>query len=397
MQVVYHLWSALTPDWLRVIADGLPREDPRVPSVTFLWKGAEWARARGLRHVRHHLRGQSRPAAHLHAARLPSFPLRKDFLLPDDSARSPGDGRAPDGADLQPGETRAGRAARVRRASARRHGGRRTGRTPTLGRRAGTRRHDRRPTHPLARRSRHLRRDAGDHLRRRSRRTRRAPSARRSSTTCATARCSSTWARSTRRRTACCASCSRSTASAWWTSIPCSATSTAASRRSARTATGTTRSATATRSSTSPRCSARRCRCSPRRSCSTSRCRAAPSTSACSPGSSTGSPATRLFIGWLALDLGGLTPILWGFIERDEIVEMLAALTGQKLLFNYLRIGGVNGDLNHDFLSRLGDWMSHAGEAASRRDAAPQRERDLRPPHARPGRARPRRPRSGCA
>ncbi|CAN5735839.1 NADH-quinone oxidoreductase subunit NuoD [soil metagenome] len=69
-----------------------------------------------------------------------------------------------------------------------------------------------------------------------------------------------------------------------------------------------------------------------------------------------------LFIGWLALDLGGLTPILYGFIERDRIVEMLAALTGQRLLFNYLRIGGVNGDLNHDFMSRLGDWMSHAGE-----------------------------------
>jgi len=68
-----------------------------------------------------------------------------------------------------------------------------------------------------------------------------------------------------------------------------------------------------------------------------------------------------LFMGWLALDLGGLTPILWGFIERDEIVEMLAALTGQRLLFNYLRIGGVNRDLNHDFLSRLGDWMGRAG------------------------------------
>src|SRR4249919_750960 len=67
-----------------------------------------------------------------------------------------------------------------------------------------------------------------------------------------------------------------------------------------------------------------------------------------------------LFIGWLALDLGGLTPILYGFIERDEIVEMLAALTGQRMLFNYLRIGGVNRDLNHDFLSRLGNWMSRA-------------------------------------
>jgi NADH-quinone oxidoreductase subunit D len=69
-----------------------------------------------------------------------------------------------------------------------------------------------------------------------------------------------------------------------------------------------------------------------------------------------------LYMGWQALDLGGLTPLLYGFIERDEIVEMLAALTGQRLLFNYLRIGGVNHDLNHDFMSRLGDWMGHAGQ-----------------------------------
>src|SRR4051795_5978783 len=67
-----------------------------------------------------------------------------------------------------------------------------------------------------------------------------------------------------------------------------------------------------------------------------------------------------LFMGWMALDLGGLTPILYSFIERDEIVEMLAALTGQRMLFNYFRIGGVNGDLNHEFMSRLGDWMSRA-------------------------------------
>jgi len=68
-----------------------------------------------------------------------------------------------------------------------------------------------------------------------------------------------------------------------------------------------------------------------------------------------------LFMGWYALDLGGITPILWSFAERDEIVEMLAAITGAKLLFNYFRIGGVNGDLNHEFMSRLGDWMSRAG------------------------------------
>jgi NADH-quinone oxidoreductase subunit D len=68
-----------------------------------------------------------------------------------------------------------------------------------------------------------------------------------------------------------------------------------------------------------------------------------------------------LFLGFMALDLGGITPILWSFAERDEIVEMLAGLTGARMLFNYLRIGGVNGDANHEFMSRLGDWMSRAG------------------------------------
>ena len=76
-----------------------------------------------------------------------------------------------------------------------------------------------------------------------------------------------------------------------------------------------------------------------------------------------------LFMGFQALDLGGLTPILYGFIERDEIVEMLAALTGARMLFNYFRIGGVNGDLNHEFMSRLGDWMSRAAKQSQAQSA----------------------------
>src|SRR5512146_3244263 len=37
MQTVYHLWSNKTPDWLRIIAEGLSRDDPRVASLTGLW------------------------------------------------------------------------------------------------------------------------------------------------------------------------------------------------------------------------------------------------------------------------------------------------------------------------------------------------------------------------
>ena len=65
-----------------------------------------------------------------------------------------------------------------------------------------------------------------------------------------------------------------------------------------------------------------------------------------------------LMMGFLALDMGGLTPILYAFINRDEIVDMLSAISGQRMLFNFFRVGGVNWDTNDEFLSRLGTWRS---------------------------------------
>jgi len=63
-----------------------------------------------------------------------------------------------------------------------------------------------------------------------------------------------------------------------------------------------------------------------------------------------------LMIGFLALDMGGLTPILYSFINRDDVVELLASISGQRMLFNFFRVGGVNWDVNDEFLSRLGKW-----------------------------------------
>jgi NADH-quinone oxidoreductase subunit C len=92
MQVVYHLWSDVTPDWLRVIADGLPREDPRVPSVTFLWKGAEWMEREAYDMFGIVFEGNRDLRRIYMPPDYTSFPLRKDFYLPDDAARSPGAG-----------------------------------------------------------------------------------------------------------------------------------------------------------------------------------------------------------------------------------------------------------------------------------------------------------------
>jgi NADH-quinone oxidoreductase subunit C len=92
MWVVYHLWSPRSPDWLRVVAAGLSRDDPRVPSVTFIWKGAEWAEREAYDMFGIVFEGNRDLRRIYMPPDYTSFPLRKDFLLPDDSARSPGEG-----------------------------------------------------------------------------------------------------------------------------------------------------------------------------------------------------------------------------------------------------------------------------------------------------------------
>jgi NADH-quinone oxidoreductase subunit D len=66
-----------------------------------------------------------------------------------------------------------------------------------------------------------------------------------------------------------------------------------------------------------------------------------------------------LMMGFLALDMGALTPILYGFINRDETVELLSSISGQRMLFNFFRVGGVNWDISDEFISRLSTWRSN--------------------------------------
>jgi NADH-quinone oxidoreductase subunit D len=76
-----------------------------------------------------------------------------------------------------------------------------------------------------------------------------------------------------------------------------------------------------------------------------------------------------LMMGFLALDMGGLTPVLYGFINRDETVELLAAISGQRMLFNFFRVGGVNWDVNDEFINRLSKWRANVGRAIADNEA----------------------------
>jgi NADH-quinone oxidoreductase subunit C len=92
MEVAYHLWSATSPDWLRVIAIGLDREAPRIPTIVSLWPGAEWLEREAYDMFGIVFEGNRDLRRIFMPADYTSFPLRKDFYLADDAARSPGGG-----------------------------------------------------------------------------------------------------------------------------------------------------------------------------------------------------------------------------------------------------------------------------------------------------------------
>jgi NADH-quinone oxidoreductase subunit D len=58
-----------------------------------------------------------------------------------------------------------------------------------------------------------------------------------------------------------------------------------------------------------------------------------------------------------ALDVGAITPSLWGFEEREKLMEFYEAASGARLHANYFRTGGVAKDLPAGLEDRIGEWV----------------------------------------
>ena len=52
-----------------------------------------------------------------------------------------------------------------------------------------------------------------------------------------------------------------------------------------------------------------------------------------------------LNISAFALDVGAMTPLLWGFEEREKLMEFYERVSGARLHSAYFRPGGVHRDL----------------------------------------------------
>ncbi len=60
-----------------------------------------------------------------------------------------------------------------------------------------------------------------------------------------------------------------------------------------------------------------------------------------------------LFYGVYGLDAGAMTPMLYGFRERERIQDLFQKVTGARMMHNYIRIGGVKEELPSDFNNRM--------------------------------------------
>jgi len=59
-----------------------------------------------------------------------------------------------------------------------------------------------------------------------------------------------------------------------------------------------------------------------------------------------------LFVGTMGTDLGAVTMFLFGMREREMVIDLLEAMSGARLTYHYIRIGGVARDLPDGFAER---------------------------------------------
>ncbi len=59
-----------------------------------------------------------------------------------------------------------------------------------------------------------------------------------------------------------------------------------------------------------------------------------------------------IFWGVTAMDIGAYTPFLYGLRERELILDLFEMTCGQRLTYNYIRIGGVSRDIPADFVPK---------------------------------------------
>ncbi len=66
-----------------------------------------------------------------------------------------------------------------------------------------------------------------------------------------------------------------------------------------------------------------------------------------------------VYFGTYGIDMGAFTTFLYCFQDREEILRLFEELSGARMLYNYVWIGGVWNDINDDQLRRVTAFVDH--------------------------------------
>jgi NADH-quinone oxidoreductase subunit D len=66
-----------------------------------------------------------------------------------------------------------------------------------------------------------------------------------------------------------------------------------------------------------------------------------------------------LWWGTFILDFGATSPLLYAFRDREMILNLLNELSGARLTFNYMRVGGVKWDAPEGWLEKVAEFIPY--------------------------------------
>jgi NADH-quinone oxidoreductase subunit D len=64
-----------------------------------------------------------------------------------------------------------------------------------------------------------------------------------------------------------------------------------------------------------------------------------------------------LWFGTFVMDLGGFTPFLYCFDDRENLLDILDRVSGSRLTYSYCRFGGVAKDIDEEFIKATREFV----------------------------------------
>lgn len=66
-----------------------------------------------------------------------------------------------------------------------------------------------------------------------------------------------------------------------------------------------------------------------------------------------------VWMGTYLLDIGAMSPFLYAFRDREQILDLFNELCGARITYNYMRVGGVKWDAQPGWVTKVGEFVDY--------------------------------------